>query len=151
MRKFVPVVLAALILPAALSPTIQAQSPATVPTWTCSLDDIGATLTKCVISPAVPEASQGLFITDIVATSTTSTAGLFLVRYGTGSNCGTGTVSILPSAATVPRIPYQANTGLPTVLQFATPVKVPRGVDLCIIGSATNTFSGQISGYFYFN
>lgn len=112
--------------------------------WSCSLDDIGATLTRCAIAP---EEGSTLYITDIVGQSTTGTAGQFILRTGTGTNCGTGTASLLPSAATAARIAYPANTAEPTHLPFSTPIRVPHGKDLCLLGVATQTFTGQIWGY----
>jgi hypothetical protein len=90
--------------------------------WSCSLDDIGATLTLCI---RAAEEGSTLYITDLVGQSTTGTAGQFILRTGTGSNCGTGTASLLPSA----------------------PIRVPHGKDLCLLGVATQTFTGQIWGY----
>lgn len=116
--------------------------------WTCSLDDIGATLTKCVLNAGPqPDSTQALYLTTVIGESTTATAGLFLLRFGSGTNCGTGTTSVLPSAATVPRLAYPANTAPPTTIFLTTPLKIPAGKDLCLIGSATNTFTGQLAGY----
>jgi hypothetical protein len=124
------------------SATIHAATSPGIP-WTCSVDDLGATLTLC--KDGVPPGYK-LYITDLVAQSTTSTGGLMLLRYGTGTNCGTGTTSVLPSAATVPRINYSSNALPPTHLTFTVPVSVPAQKDLCIIGTATNTLSAQIMG-----
>lgn len=129
----------------------EAQIPASTQAtlWTCSLDDIGATLTKCVLTPApISDTTLSTYVTTVIGESTTATAGLFLLRYGTGTNCGTGTTSVFPSAATVPRIQYPGNAANPTVIALTTPLKVPPGKDLCLIGSATNTFTGQISGFY---
>lgn len=123
------------------TPDAEAQLPG--PAWTCSMDNIGATLTLC--QPL--RSGNRLYLTDIVAQSTTATAGLLLVRYGTGTNCGTDTVSLLPSGATVPRIAYPG-TGSPTTnITLGTPVSAPAGNDLCVICTATNTCSLQLSGY----
>jgi hypothetical protein len=112
--------------------------------WSCSLDDVGATLTLCQegVEPGVGH----FYITDIAAQSTTATAGLFLVRAGTGTNCGTGTVSVFPAAATVPRVAYPGNSLLPLAMSFTTPIKVPANKDICVIGTATNTVTVQIQG-----
>lgn len=113
--------------------------------WTCGLDAVAASLTKC---PAVPNPGDlRLVITDIVAQSTTATAGQFLLQYGTGSNCGTGTASLLPSAASAVRIAAPANTAAATVIRFETGLVVPAGKDLCVLGVATNTVTIQITGY----
>jgi hypothetical protein len=113
-------------------------------TWSCSLDAIGATLTEC--RPA-PGAGLKLYLTDLVIGSTTATAGQFLVRYGTGTNCGTGTTSLLPAAATVARYGYPLNTSAPATLRFATPLGAAANSAICIICVATNTCTVQMSGY----
>lgn len=112
--------------------------------WTCSLDNIGATLTEC---KAAPGAGLKLYVTDIVIQSTTATAGLFLIRYGTGTNCGTGTTSLLPSAATVPRLGYPLNTAAPAVISQTTPIAAAANNAVCIICTVTQTCTVQISGY----
>lgn len=116
----------------------------TAPRWECSMDDVGATLTRCVSAPTSGEAR---YITDIVAQSTTTTAGLMLVRQGTGTNCGTSTVSVFPAAASVARFAYSANTLAPTVISLRTPLRVSPNADLCVIGTAVNTVTIQFEGY----
>ena len=125
-------------------PTVSGQSRTPGYYWTCSLDAIGATLTLCI---AAPEPGMRRYITDVYASSTTTTSGLMLLRYGTGTNCGTGTTSVLPSAATVARFAYHANTLGPTTISPRTPIEIPSGKDLCIIGTATNTVTVQMIGY----
>lgn len=112
--------------------------------WTCGLDGIGATLTEC---RATPGTALSLYITDIVAQSTTATAGQFLLRRGTGTNCGTGAASVFPSAATAVRFAYPANTVAPTIISLKTPIKVAADEALCAIGVATNTLTIQITGF----
>lgn len=112
--------------------------------WTCSVDAIGATLTLCQTNVGH---SNRLYLTDVVIQSTTTTVGQFLLRGGTGANCGADTVSLFPSAATVVRIAYTANTAAPTVISLKTPVSTARGSDLCILCIATQTCSAQLSGF----
>jgi hypothetical protein len=113
--------------------------------WNCSLDNIGATLTQC---QAVGGAGLKYYITDIEIESTTATAGLFLVRYGTGTNCGTGTTSLFPGAATVPRFSYPANTAAnPSVFHFLSPIPTAAAQEICIICTATNTCTVHMTGY----
>jgi hypothetical protein len=112
--------------------------------WTCSLDNIGTTLTEC---QAAPGTGKQLYVTDIKAQSTTATAGQFLLRYGTGANCGTGTTSLLPSAATVVRLAAPANTAPPTDIHFLTPLAVPINNAICLLGVVTNTVTIQLSGF----
>lgn len=112
--------------------------------WSCSLDAIAATLTQC---QAAPGAGLKLYLTDIVAQSTTATAGLFLIRYGTGTNCGTGTTSLLPAAATVVRLAHPANTAAPTSIKLQVPLATAANNAICAVGVATNTLTVQMSGY----
>lgn len=114
--------------------------------WSCGLDNIGATLTQCQPAPA---AGLRLYVSDVVIASTTATAGQFLIRYGTGANCVTGTTSLLPSAATVARLPYPANTSAigSTTIHLRTPIAAPAANAVCIICVATNTCTVQMGGY----
>lgn len=139
---------------------VRAQSLTPGIPWSCSLDDVGATLTKCVVSkgsmPYDSLTQERLYITDLVAQSTTATVGQFILRYGTGTNCGTGTTSLFPAAATVVRFAYPPNTAAPLVIQFANPLIVPASVSaatgaehphLCALGIATQTLSLHVGGY----
>jgi len=125
--------------PSGLTP-VQAQSGEA---WECSLDAVGASLTLC--EPA--QSGLRLYVTDIVMQSTTATGGLMLIRSGTGAACGTGTLSMLPSAATVPRIAYPGNTVHTTHINLETPVAGARNADLCVICTVTNTCSIQLTGF----
>lgn len=122
---------------------VRAEPRAAGATWTCGLDDLGATLTLCQRSGA----DSTYYITDIVAQSTTTTGGQFILRTGTGTNCGTGTASLLPSAATAARLGYPASTSAPAHLRFQTPITIPKGTDLCVLAVGTNTLTIQVSGY----
>jgi len=126
----------------------KAQLPQGAIGWTCGLDNVGATLTECQPAGAAPQADFRMYVTDIVATSTTGTAGLFLIEYGTGTNCATGTIALFPSKATVVRVPYQANTAAPTVIAFRQALQVPVKQALCVLGTGTNTVTIQINGFY---
>lgn len=131
--------------------TVQAQAAYPGIAFTCSADDIGATLTRLKASGGGeclgPVDNQRRYVTDVVAQSTTTTSGQWILRFGTGTNCGTGTVSLLPSSATAARIAAPANTAAPTVMSFKTPLIVPTGKDICVLGVATNTTTIQVNGY----
>jgi len=136
------------LLVADLAPRANAQvtvGPKREP-WSCSVDNIGATLTLC---KANPDIQRALFITDVITQSTTTTGGTFILRYGDsgGSNCATNTVSVFPSGATAARFSSPASTSPAGVIQLLTPTRVPPGKDLCLLGVATNTTTAQISGY----
>jgi len=134
-----------LLLSLVFVPQVGAQtSPSRGEPWTCSLDNIGATLTLC---KANQDPALKLYITDIFAQSTTATAGLMLIQYGTGANCGTGTTSLFPSSASVPRIVYPSNALFTGGIAFNGPLIVPGGKDLCVLGTVTNTVTIQMIGY----
>lgn len=112
--------------------------------WTCSLDNIAATLTEC--QPAAP-AGYRLYVTDVIAQSTTATGGQFLLRTGTGTNCATGTASLLPSSATVVRIAHPGNTVQAAHMKFVTPLAAPVASAICALGVATNTLTIILLGF----
>lgn len=114
--------------------------------FTCSADNIGNTLTQ-LTGCAGAGAGLKYYITDIIAQSTTSTGGQWLLRTGTGTNCGTGTASILPSAATAARFSAPANTSAATSINFVTPIATAANVQVCVLGVGTNTTTIQINGY----
>lgn len=122
----------------------EAQSPGRSFEWTCSLDNIGATLTQCQHSP---EPGMRLYLTDVIANSTTATAGLMLIRTGTGTNCGTGTLSLIPGAATVPRFGYPGNASPAGAFNLISPLRAPSASAICVICTAVNTCTVQLSGY----
>jgi hypothetical protein len=110
----------------------------------CSLNAIAATLTQCQAAPA---AGLSIYVTDIFAQSTTTTAGTFALNGGTGTNCGTGGYAVLPASATANRYGYPASSAAATVLTFGTPIKLTAATALCAIGVATNTLRIDILGY----
>lgn len=112
--------------------------------WDCDLDDIGTTLTEC---KAAPGASLSLYVTGYIAGSTTGTAGQHLLRFGTGTNCGTGTTTLFPGSGTTARAASPANTVAPTVITFPNPLKITANNALCVIGVATNTTWITVNGF----
>jgi len=115
--------------------------------WQCNLGGIGTTLTEC---RAAPGAGLRLYITDIVAISTTTTSGLFTLRFGTGTNCATapGNVFFASAAATIPNAPNNAVGGPNTAtMSFLTPIAITANNAVCVLGVATNTTNIQIGGY----
>lgn len=113
------------------------------PIWSCPLTNIGTTLTEC---QPVPGANLRLYITDIVNQSNTATAGLFTLRYGTGTNCGTGTGNVFFFSASA-LLASPANTLAPNKITFMTPIAVPVNNAICVLGVVTNTTNIQINGY----
>jgi hypothetical protein len=111
--------------------------------WSCGLAGVAASLTQC---QAAPGASLSLYITDILTTSSTTTSGLFTLRYGTGANCGTGTGNIFAASATA-TLANGANTLGQAVKTFQTPIKIPANNAICVLGVATNTTNITINGF----
>lgn len=112
--------------------------------FTAGFNSIAATLTQIQAAPA---AGQSLYITDIHIQTTTATSGTYAFQTGTGTNCGTGTAALFPSSGTGNRFNAPPNTAAMASLNFNTPLKLPAATALCVIGVATNTVSGQVSGY----
>jgi hypothetical protein len=117
----------------------------TYPSWTCSVDGGADSLTQC---QQAPDPSIRLYVSNIVAQSATATGGLWILKYGTGTNCGTGTASLFPSAATAARIAAPANTAPPSIITFSPALALPAGKALCLLGVATNVTVIQVSGFY---
>lgn len=147
--------LAALLTAAWFSPPLlppaSAQQTSTPDQFSCSADNIGATLTLLSASPSgnCTATTDGTtrYVTDIIAQSTTATGGQWILRTGTGTNCGTGTASLFPSAATAARFSAAANGAAPASISLRTPLRLPEGKDLCVLGVGTNTTTIQVLGY----
>lgn len=106
--------------------------------WTCTLSALANTLTQCQAAPG----SGRLNITDIAVQTTTATAGTYQIKYGTGSNCGTGTTSLMGFAATAP-----VSTAQTQYEHLVSPM-VPAATNaVCVIGTATNTINIQLWGF----
>lgn len=114
--------------------------------FTCSFNGIAATLTQLT---GCGGAGAGLkyYITDIAIQTTTTTSGTYAFQTGTGTNCGTGTTAFFPSSSTSNRFnAVITSNGMPG-LSFMSPLVTGANVEVCVIGVATNTVSGQISGF----
>lgn len=115
--------------------------------WQKGLTAIGATLTEI---KAVTAAGVRSYITDITVISDTATAGQFTLRYGTGSNCATGTTTLFPfvAAITAGKIPYPGNTASqPVNYSFLTPLQPAAANAVCVICIATQTCTITMQGY----
>lgn len=111
--------------------------------WSCGVTNIAATLTQC---QGVPGAGLSLYITDVVTQSNTSTAGLFTLRFGTGTNCGTGTGNLFFGSASA-LMASPANTAPVNHFHLTTPIKLTANNAVCVLGVATNTTNAQITGF----
>lgn len=123
---------------------VQAQGGGAI--WSCSLDNVGATLTRCI---AAPTSGESRYITDIVANSTTAIGGAMSLQTGTGTNCGTGTASLFPSspATNTPRLGYPPTASAALTINLRTPVRVAPNLDLCVLGTTTDTVTVHLLGY----
>src|SRR5262245_44655133 len=61
--------------------------------FAANVGDIGATLTEIV---AAPSSNQYIYVTAIILSSSTATAGSFALRAGQGANCATNPVGLFP-------------------------------------------------------
>lgn len=113
--------------------------------FACGVAGQAASLLQC--APVV--AGMSYYITDIVAQSSTTTAGDYAIQSGTGTNCGSNTAVVFPPApaTTSSRYKAPANTSAPTVVALTTPIRVTSAHAVCMIGMATNTLNATISGY----
>ncbi len=114
--------------------------------FTCGVTNQAATLLECQALAA----GRTYYITDIVAQSSTATAGTFAVQSGTGANCGTSTATVFPAPpmTTAARFASPPNTQPPITYSPTTPLVVTQGQAICAIGVLTNTLNIQISGYY---
>lgn len=114
----------------------------------CTADNIAASLTQ-LTGCGVPGAGLSIYVTNIIAVSTTTTAGTFQLRTGTGSNCGTGTVAWLPPVSTSRTygLPASNAAGGPLNVALFTPRKIAANTALCVIGVATNTTNITVTGF----
>src|SRR5262245_58870108 len=114
--------------------------------FAANVGDIGATLTEIVAATT----GQYIYVTTIILSSSTSTAGTFALRAGQGSNCATNPVGMFPqpgvSSPTLTYV-YPANTAVPLVITLQPPVRAPAGYALCLVGVATNLARGQVHGF----
>ncbi len=121
--------------------------------WTCSVDAVGTAVKECL--PALGSANLSsqdqdrLYVTDIVATSTTATGGEMVLQYGTGADCVTTAVNFFPASGTagVVRYGYSGNAVAPVPISFQTPLAIPATKRVCVIGIATQLLTIQINGY----
>lgn len=152
MRRFEPALLIAtivallvcvvLLLP---STPVQAQTPRG-PWFSCSvINDSTATLVRFTASkfcPSVATPGQALYITDISASSSvisSATADNYpVIKYGTGTNCATGTTVVWASYSLA---------FTPVIGNFVTPIPIPQNVDLCWMHAATGSKSFVVNGY----
>jgi hypothetical protein len=132
-------------------PTTDAQTGRTIldhpNRFAANVGDIGATLTEIVAAPASGSAH---YVTMIVLVSSTSTAGSFALRQGTGTNCGTSTLGVFPqpgvASPTLTNV-YPGSASTPLQITFNLPIRLVSGNALCVIGAATNLARGAIIGF----
>ena len=114
------------------------------PPQVCSVVNNNATTLTAFTAAGCANREPGLafYITDILATSsviaTVTTDQQLILKYGTGSACGTGTVTLWNA--------YNL-AWAPVVQQFQSPLKVPSGQDLCWIHAAGGSKTFLVQGY----
>lgn len=147
MRRLLPVLLA-FLLPLAAAAGTQPVTP--IPqgatAFTCGVAGQAASLLQCM----APVEGRRYVITDIVAGSSTATAGTFAVQSGTGTNCATGTATVFPPPpmTTAARYVTPATSAVPLMFAPTVPLQVTSGHAICVIGVATNTANVVVSGWY---
>jgi len=134
--------------------TVPASTQGRLPSRACSVDNRDDTPALCI---AAHELGMRRYVTDIIAQSTTTTAGLFNLYQGRsqalggGVNCFTATTPLLPSSVDIQVAPTRfiaAGNGVKaTTIRLASPIVVPQGKDLCVVGDAANPVTVQLLGY----
>jgi hypothetical protein len=112
----------------------------------CRADNIGTTktvLTNC----AAPGAGLSIYVTDIIAQSTTATGGNFSLQHGTGGACGTGSTAFLPPIAGTHLAPANTSVTGPFQIHYQIPRKVLANNELCVTGVVTNTTNVNVIGF----
>lgn len=112
--------------------------------WSCYQTAIGTTQTQCQAAAA---AGLRLYVTGLVAQSTTSTGGAFTVNYGTGSNCATGNTGLLNPGQTTVGFTMAPTSASPTVMTFNPPLAPAQATAVCVLGVVTNTLNITLYGY----
>jgi hypothetical protein len=112
--------------------------------WTCALNALAASLTECKALTA----GRTYFITDIVVQTTTTTSGQFAIQSGTGTNCGSNTAAVFPSSDAAHRYNAPITSSPLAHISFITPLAVTVSHAVCVIGTATNTISITLSGFY---
>jgi hypothetical protein len=102
-----------------------------------------ATATTVQVGCAAPYTNRAMFVTDIEfgssAASGTAADSFPTLKYGTGTTCGTGT-AVFWQAFTV------ANTTV--VANYSTPIKIPKGNDICWIMTTAGSKTIQVHGFY---
>ena len=103
---------------------------------------VSTATTLTAACPAIA-GNRAMFITDIEFGSTvisTATADAFpTLKYGTGTTCGTGTTVFWQG---------QSLAFTTIVSNLQTPIKIPKGNDVCFIHSGTGSKTVQIHGFY---
>ena len=139
------VVLAAAL---SLSGDVRAQTRGEV--WSCGVDEIFDVRTLCRLAP---EPGMRLYVTDVIAQSTTATGDLFSLWYaksvatGGTANCGSSDeAQILPPSVS-PWFAASNNATAPAHLRFNPALIVPTGKDFCLQGGTNESITIQVLGY----
>jgi hypothetical protein len=111
----------------------------------CTGDGITTTatvLTGC----SAPAAGLAIYVTDIFAVSTSTTAGAVQLLAGTGANCSVGTAPILPPGSGRHVGVATSDDPHPVLLTFKTPIRLPTAAALCAL-AGTQAITVLVSGF----
>ena len=143
-RRLAGWALAGLLLIASLGPSAQAQTSFRGDLVSCVVAASTATTLTAVGGACAARAGLRLWVSDIAFSSSASgvAADSFpTLKYGTGTNCGTGT-TVFWGAFTAAAV-QQA-----VVQDFTVPIVLPTGVDVCWINSTAGSKFLVITGYY---
>ena len=103
---------------------------------------VSTSTTLLELTGCAATAGSTIYITDVIFASSvisaTAADSQMTLKYGTGTNCGTGTVVVWVAS-------NLAFTTVNTPLQ--SPIRIPKGNALCWIHSPAGTKSVQVLGY----
>jgi len=149
MRRFALILLGLVLL----QTVGQAQTPG-VGAWACSADNVSdAANILCI---AASPGGQTRYITDVVSQSTTTTGGFFNIVSGASAPADPCSLSAGAGQTLYPNLGIgnaERFIAPPNNIRAAhfrpiTPIRVPKGTDICVIGDANgNPVTVQLSGY----
>lgn len=102
-----------------------------------------STATSLTSACVTPYANRAVYVTDIEfgssAAGATAADTFPTLKYGTGTTCGTGTTVFWQAMIT-------ANGNI--IANLTTPIKIPKGNDICWIMSTAGSKTIQIHGFY---
>jgi hypothetical protein len=95
------------------------------------LGTLSATATNSLLKLATAPAAGSIYLRALWIEKMTTATGTVDLKYGTGTNCATGTTTMMSLA--------MAASQIPTVGEYKINIPVPAGKDLCALTDAATT------------